>query len=57
VKEDEMARACNTHVLKWNSYRILVRESEGKIPLGRRSNRWEDVIRMDLREIECSGTD
>jgi hypothetical protein len=32
-------------------YRVLVRKSEGKRPLGRPSHRWEDRIRMDLREI------
>jgi hypothetical protein len=29
----------------------LVGEPEGKSPLGRPSRRWEDGIRMDLREI------
>jgi hypothetical protein len=28
-----------------------VEKSEGKIPLGRPRRRWEDGIRMDLREI------
>jgi hypothetical protein len=32
-------------------YRILVGRSEGKIPLGRPRCRWEDNIKMDLREI------
>jgi hypothetical protein len=31
-------------------YRVLVGKPEGKRPLGRRSRRWEDGIRMDLRE-------
>jgi hypothetical protein len=31
--------------------RVLVRESEGKIYLGRPRSRWVDGIRMDLREI------
>jgi hypothetical protein len=29
---------------------VTVRKPEGKIPLGRRRHRWEDGIRMDLRE-------
>jgi hypothetical protein len=35
--------------------RVLVGKSEGKSPLGRPRRRWEDGIRMDLREIgwEC----
>jgi hypothetical protein len=32
-------------------YKILVENTEEKIPLGRRRGRWEDGIRMDLREI------
>jgi hypothetical protein len=32
-------------------YRVLVGKPEGKRPLGRRKHRWEDGIRMDLREI------
>jgi hypothetical protein len=35
-----------------NSYRILVRESEGKRPLGRPRLRWEGSL-MDLKEVEC----
>jgi len=31
-------------------YKILVGKPEGKRPLGRRKRRWEDNIRMDLRE-------
>jgi hypothetical protein len=32
-------------------YRVLVGRPEGKRPLGRPSCRWEDNIKMDLREI------
>jgi hypothetical protein len=42
---------------KRDTYRILVRKPEGKRPLGRRRRMWEDNIRMDLREIGCSGMD
>jgi hypothetical protein len=35
-------------------YRVLVGRPEGKIPLGRPRRRWENNIKMDLREI---GTD
>jgi hypothetical protein len=34
-----------------------VRKPEGKRPLGRPRHRWEDNIRMDLREIGWSGMD
>jgi hypothetical protein len=32
-------------------YNVLVGKREGKRPLGRPRRRWEDGIRMDLREI------
>jgi hypothetical protein len=32
-------------------YRVLVGRPEGRRPLGRRRRRWEDNIKMDLREI------
>jgi hypothetical protein len=32
-------------------YKILVGKPEEKRPLGRPRRRWEDCIRMDLREI------
>jgi hypothetical protein len=31
-------------------YRVLVGKPEGKRPLGRPRRRWEDNIKMDLRE-------
>jgi hypothetical protein len=34
-----------------DAYRILVGKSEGKRPLGRTRHRWEDTIKMYLREI------
>jgi hypothetical protein len=38
-------------------YKILVGNPKGKTPLGRPRRRWEDGIRMDLREISCGGMD
>jgi len=34
-------------------YRGLVGKPEGRRPLGRPRGRWEDNIRMDLREVVC----
>jgi hypothetical protein len=34
-----------------NAYRILIGKPEAKRPLGRPRRRWEDNIRMDLKEI------
>jgi hypothetical protein len=36
-------------------YKVLVGKPEGKKPLGRPKRRWEDGIRMDLREIGLGG--
>jgi len=40
-----------------NVYKILVWKQEGKRPLGRPRCRWEDNIRMDLREVLWEGVD
>jgi hypothetical protein len=37
-------------------YRVLVERLEGKKPLGRPRRRWENNIKMDLREIGIDGT-
>jgi hypothetical protein len=36
-------------------YKVLVEMSEARRPLGRPWRRWEDGIRMDLREIGLGG--
>jgi len=38
-------------------YRILVRNPEGKKPLGRHRRRWEDNIKMDFQEVRCVNLD
>jgi hypothetical protein len=40
-----------------NVYRVLMGKPEGKKPLGRPRRRWEDRIRMDLREIGWESVD
>jgi hypothetical protein len=57
VKEDEMGRACSTNGEKRNACRISVGKPEGKSPLRRPKRRWEDNIKMDLREIGLGGID
>jgi hypothetical protein len=42
---------------KRNAYRILVGKPEGKRQLRRSRRRWEDNIRMNLREIGWGGMD
>ena len=37
------------------AYRALVGKPEERRPLGRPRRRWEDNIKMDLREVEWGG--
>ena len=36
-----------------NAYRVLVGKPESKRPLGRPRRRWEDNIKLNLREVGC----
>jgi hypothetical protein len=38
-------------------YRVSVGKPKGKRTLGRPRRRWENNIKMDLREVECGGMD
>jgi hypothetical protein len=40
-----------------DAYNILVGRPEGRRPLGRPRRRWEDNIKMDLREIGFGDVD
>jgi hypothetical protein len=55
-------RVTNSRRLRWaehvalmgerrGAYRALVGKPEGRRPLGRPTRRWEDEIKMDLREV------
>jgi hypothetical protein len=48
VKKTEMGRTCGTY---GGEDRVLVGKSERRRPLGRTRRRWEDDIKMDLREV------
>jgi hypothetical protein len=40
-----------------HAHKILIGKPEGKRPLGRPRHRWEDNIKMDIREIGLGGVD
>ena len=40
-----------------NAYRVSVGKPESKRSLGRPRRRWEDNIKMDLREVGCDPRD
>ena len=45
-----------SHRVYWREKRRvlgLLENPEEKRPLGRRRNRWENNIKMDLQEVEC----
>ena len=52
-----MGTACSTYGQSRNAYRILVGIPEGKRPLGSPRCRWDDNIKMDLREMGCDTGD
>jgi hypothetical protein len=62
-----IVRAIKSRMMRWAGhvtrmgegtgvYRILVGRPEGKRPAGRLKHRWEDNIKMDLRETGIDGT-
>jgi hypothetical protein len=52
-----VGREGNMNEDKRNTYRILVGKPDGKRPLGRPRHRWEDYVRMDLRDTGWGGMD
>jgi hypothetical protein len=46
-----MGGACSAHGEMRNAYKSLVGKIEGKRPLGRPRRRWEDNIKIRIREI------
>ena len=47
----EMGRTCGAYGERRGAFRTSVGKSEGRRPLGRPRRRWEDNIKMDLREV------
>jgi hypothetical protein len=52
-----MGWACSADGEVKDVYRILVGKPEGKRTLGRHRRRWEDNIKMDLKEVRCGCID
>jgi len=49
-----MCWARSTYGERRNAYSVLLRNSEGKRPLGRNRSTWEDNIKMDLQDVGWS---
>ena len=52
-----MGGACSTYEDRRGVYKVLVWKPEGKSPLGRPRCKWEDNIKMDLKEVGCGSMD
>ena len=54
-----MGRTCSMYgtIQKCIWYRVIVGKPESKRPIGRLRCRWEDNIKMDLREVGCDPRD
>ena len=52
-----MGRTCSTYGGIQKCKQSFSGETESKRPLGRLRRRWEDNIKMDLREVGCDPRD
>jgi hypothetical protein len=55
IVKNEMDGVCSTYGERRGVYTVLVGKAEGRRPLGRSINRWEDNIKTDLHEVGCEG--
>ena len=55
IEKNEMGGAVARKGEGRGVHRVLVEKPEGKRPLGRPRRRWEDNIKMDLREVGGGG--
>jgi hypothetical protein len=53
----EMGGACSTYGGRERFVQGSGGKPEGKRPLGRPRHRWEDNVKMDLREVGCGRED
>ena len=51
IKKTEMGRICSTYEKSRDVYRVLTRNPEGRRSLGRPRHRWENNIKIDIREV------
>jgi hypothetical protein len=52
-----MGGTYSTYFERRGAHRTLVGKPEGRRPLGRLRRRWEDNIKIDLREVGWEGID
>ena len=52
-----MSKPCSQNKKDWSSFKILTGKPTGKRPLGSPRRRWEDNIRMNLKEMGINTKD
>jgi hypothetical protein len=52
IKKKDLSEACRTEGEVRSACKDLLGKPEGKRPLGRPRNRWEDDIKIDLQEVD-----
>jgi hypothetical protein len=57
MEKNEMGGACSAYGGEERCVQDFGGEPEGKRPLGIPRHRWEDNIKMDLKEVGCGGMD
>ena len=55
MENNKKGGPCSTYGERRVLQRVLVEEAEGKRLLGRSRHRWENNIKMELREVGCGG--
>jgi len=55
IKQNEVGEACCLCGEKKKVYRVFMGKSEGKRLLGKHAHKWEDNIKMDLKEMGGGG--
>ena len=56
-RKNEMSGECSAYGERRGVYSVLMKEPEGKRPLGRPRHKWEDNIKVDIKEVGCGGMD
>jgi hypothetical protein len=57
MKEVEISKACSTHGRDEKRMQKFGRKTRRQVPDGRPTRRWENNIRMDLKEIGWEGVE
>jgi hypothetical protein len=56
-EKNELGVSCSSDGEGGGMYRVLVEKPEGKRPMRRTRRKWEDDIKMDLKDVECGVMD